>query len=240
MSEMLDSYVAAYGDDFEFAFDNNIMLNWYPRRIMALTDKQDHVLELGIGHGYTSNLFADYYTRYFVIDGSTAVIEQFHQQYPNSQAKLIESYFENWQSDETFDVIILGFILEHVDDPALVLKHYKQFLKPGGRFFISVPNGESLHRRFGHEAGMLPDMLTLGKGDLELGHQRLYSVSTLTEQLEACGYRILRKEGIFLKPFTTKQMLSLNLPKSILEGMCKTGVDYPELCSGLLFEAEAA
>jgi len=159
--EKLNEYVTAYSDEFNYAFDNKIMLNWYPQRIMLLTNSSDRVLELGIGHGYTCNHFSSYYAQYSVIDGSKSIIEKFKQQYPNSKAQVIQSYFENFNIDQTFDTIIMGFVLEHVDNPNQILNHFKQFIAPNGRCFISVPNAESLHRRFGHEAGLLPDVLAL-------------------------------------------------------------------------------
>jgi len=240
MSVELNEYIAAYGDGFDYAFDNEVMLNWYPRRIMALTNGKDSVLELGIGHGYTCNHFSDFYAKYSVIDGSKSIIEKFKQQYPKSKAQIIQSYFENFDTDQTFDVIIMGFVLEHVDNPVQILNHFKKFIAPDGRCFVSVPNAESLHRRFGHEAGLLPDMSTLGIGDQALGHQRLYTVASMSRQLQNCGYRVVREEGIFLKPFTTSQLLSLDLSKEVLEGMCKVGVDYPELSASLLFEVAVA
>ncbi|MDH5765822.1 MAG: SAM-dependent methyltransferase, partial [Gammaproteobacteria bacterium] len=69
---------------------------------------------------------------------------------------------------------------------------------------------------------------------------RLYTVDSMTSLLEGCGYQVIRKEGIFLKPLTTGQLESLDLSKEILDGMCKVGVDYPELSAGLLFEAKVA
>lgn len=238
ISEELDDHRAAYGDNFDYAFDNQIILNWYPRRIMALTASTSRVLELGIGHGYTSNHFSNFYDRYLVIDGSKSIIEKFKQRYPESEAQLIESYFENFGTDEKFDVVIMGFVLEHVEDPTLVLNRFKQFIGPGGRCFVSVPNAESLHRRFGHEAGLLPDMNTLGDGDKALGHRRLYTVTSLATLLQECGYRVIRREGVFLKPFTTNQIKSLALNEEIINGMCEVGLQYPELSAALLFEAE--
>lgn len=240
MFENLDSYITAYGDNFDHAFDNEIMLNWYPRRIMALSNQNNRVLELGIGHGYTCNCFSDYYAQYSVIEGSRAIIEKFKQQYPNSKARIIQSFFENFDMDQTFDIIIMGFVLEHVDNPTQILNHFRKFIAPDGRIFISVPNAESLHRRFGHEAGLLPNMLALSISDQQLGHQRSYTADSMNLQLKSCGYRILHQEGIFLKPFTTNQIKSLNLSKEILESMCKVGIHYPELSAGLLFETKVS
>jgi SAM-dependent methyltransferase len=240
MNNSLDDYIAAYGEGFDYAFDNNIILDWYPRRIVELCPDGSSLLELGLGHGLTTSRFSRHFSRHLVLDGSASVIEQFRHQFPGSTAEIMETYFENFETAERFDVIVMGFILEHVDDPALILRKFRGFLKPGGRCFVAVPNAESLHRRFGHAAGLLEDMQALGKGDRELGHVRLYSVESLDRQLEEAGYRPVRREGVFLKPFTTSQLQSLALGPDILKAMCAVGIGYPELSCALLVEAAVA
>lgn len=238
MNSQLDSFLGAYGERFSYAFDNNIILNWYPHRILQICQNRGRLLELGIGHGFTTNRFSQHFDKHVVIDGSASVIAQFRRQYPTCSAEIIERYFEDFDTEERFDVIVMGFVLEHVDDPGVVLRRFKKFLAPGGRCFIGVPNGESLHRRLGHAAGLLDDLMSLGQGDLALGHRRLYSLSSLTDELLLANYRVVRKEGIFLKPLTTSQLQSLNLDKEIIQAMCTVGIDYPELSCALLVEAE--
>jgi 2-polyprenyl-3-methyl-5-hydroxy-6-metoxy-1,4-benzoquinol methylase len=128
----------------------------------------------------------------------------------------------------------MGFILEHVDDPAGILRRYRRFLAPRGKMFVAVPNAEALNRRLGHMAGMLDDMAALSANDAALGHKRYYTVSTLAAQLSEAGYRIDGMEGIYLKPLTTTQMLSLRLDPKIITALCQVGIDYPELCCGIL------
>lgn len=41
---------------------------------------------------------------------------------------------------ETFDLITLVFVLEHIGDPVSFLQGLKRYLKPGGRLVIVVPN----------------------------------------------------------------------------------------------------
>jgi 2-polyprenyl-3-methyl-5-hydroxy-6-metoxy-1,4-benzoquinol methylase len=235
--ENLNKFVNSYKSDFEFTFDNQIILNWYPRRILERAPKSAKVLELGIGHGYTCKWFSEQFASYTVVDGSSAVIERHLKEYPDSRAQIVESYFENFETPERFDLIIMGFVLEHVENPNVILQRYKSFLNPGGRCYVAVPNAESLHRRFGQSAGYLNDFFSLSAADLSFGHRRVYSVEKLTEEMETCGYQILTKEGIFLKPLTTSQLKNINLSNEILEGMCRVGVEYPELCAALLFEA---
>ena len=237
MAHDLDRYLTAYGEGFGYAFDNNIILNWYPERIIRLCPASMRLLEFGIGHGYTTDRFSSHFARHLVVDGSASVIRQFREQFPNCTTELVEAYFEDFRTDERFDVMVFGFVLEHVDDPQTILRRYREFLVSGGRCFVAVPNGASLHRRFGHAAGLLGDITSLGTGDLELGHQRLYTADSLTNELVRAGYQIVRKEGIFLKPFTTAQLQTLRLDPVILRAMCEVGIHFPELSCALLYEA---
>lgn len=235
MSDLLNSYLPAYQDEFLYALDNRLILNWYPERVMSLA-KGDSLLELGIGHGYSTSRFSKHFKRHLVIDGSSEIIRQFQESFPDCSASIVESYFETFETSERFDVIVMGFILEHVDDPELILSRYKKFLKPNGVIYLTVPNAEALNKRLGYEAGLLPSLFQLGEGDKALGHQRLFSVQTLKDLIQKCGYHCDKLEGIFLKPITTRQIQELALSEEILQGMMKVGIDYPELCVALFME----
>lgn len=235
MSDLLNSYLPAYQDEFLYALDNRLILNWYPDRVMSLA-KGDSLLELGIGHGYSTSRFSKHFKRHLVIDGSSEIIRQFQETFPDCSASIVENYFETFETSERFDVIVMGFILEHVDNPELILSRYKKFLKPNGVIYLTVPNAEALNKRLGYEAGLLPSLFQLGEGDKALGHQRLFSVQTLKDMIQKCGYSCDKLEGIFLKPITTSQIQELALSEEILQGMMKVGIDYPELCVALFME----
>ena len=134
----------------------------------------------------------------------------------------------------------MGFVLEHVDNPAEILAHFRQFLTPNGSLFVAVPNAESMNRRLGHLAGLLPDMHALSENDVLLGHKRFYNVDSLRTELRTAGYEVERVEGIYLKPITTRQLVSLNLDANIIDALCKLGLDYPELSCGILALAKDA
>jgi len=234
MENILDTHVKAYQGNNLYDFDNEIILKWYPQRVIKFAEDAKSMLELGLGHGYTTDTFSSHFERYLVLDGSAAVIENFKKNYPECKAEIIETYFEDFTSDEKFDIINLGFILEHIDDPHRILSKYKDFLAPGGKMFVSVPNAEVLNRRLGNLAGLLPDMTELSDNDRLLGHKRYYTVETLTKEIENAGYQLERMEGIYLKPFTTSQILSLNFNKDIIRALCEVGIDYPELSCAML------
>jgi hypothetical protein len=100
--------------------------------------------------------------------------------------------------------------------------------------FVTVPNAEVLNRRLGHLAGMLEDLQQLSDHDRLCGHKRYYTVKSLAEAVRMAGYEVERIEGIYLKPFTTQQMISLNFGQKVIDALCTVGVDYPELCCGIM------
>jgi len=236
MSNTLDKHLAAYQGDNLYDFDNEILLSWYPQRVLHHTDAACSLLELGLGHGYTTNIFSRRFERHVVLEGSPAVIANFRNKHLDCTAQIIETWFETFSTEERFDVIVMGFILEHVDDPLLILRRFRQFLAPGGRMFLAVPNAEVLNRRLGQLAGLLDDVTTLSENDHLLGHQRYYSVATLSADVTQAGCVVDRLEGIYLKPFTSSQIVSLQLDRSLIDALCTVGIDYPELSCGLFAE----
>jgi trans-aconitate methyltransferase len=239
MNNKLDIHVAAYQGDNLYDFDNEILLNWYPKRMLEHVSSLGSLLELGLGHGYTTNFFSAQFDRHVVLEGSPAVIDNFQKKYPDCRAQVVETWFEKFSTDERFDVIVMGFILEHVDDPILVMRRFRDFLAPGGKMFVAVPNAEALNRRLGHLAGVLDDITALTENDLLLGHKRFYTVDTLASDVARSDCGVDRLEGIYLKPFTTSQIVSLDLDRKFIDALCAAGIGYPELSCGMLAEISA-
>jgi SAM-dependent methyltransferase len=239
MENKLDAYVAAYQGENLYDFDNEILLTWYPQRIVMNSVGAGSILELGLGHGFATNIFSTTFGRHVVLEGSPAVIQNFKDKFPGCAATIVETYFEDFVTEETFDVIVMGFILEHVDDPFGIIDRYKTFLAPSGKLFLAVPNAHVLNRRLGHLAGMLREMEALSENDLLLGHKRYYTVNSLSAEIARAGYQVDKMEGIYLKPFTTSQMISLNLDGKVIGALCEVGVNYPELSCGILAQISA-
>jgi hypothetical protein len=91
-----------------------------------------------------------------------------------------------------------------------------------------------LNRRLGHYAGLLSDLQLLSENDIISGHKRYYTLNSLSNEIKTAGYEIEKIEGIYLKPFTTKQMMSLEFDETIIDALCMAGIDYPELSLGIL------
>lgn len=236
MGNTLDSHVVAYQGNSLYDFDNHILLAWYPQRVLHFAGAARSLLELGLGHGYTTDIFSRRFERHLVLEGSAAVIRNFRERHPNCPSEIVETFFETFDTEERFDIIVMGFILEHVADPMPVLRRFRNFLAPGGKIFVAVPNAQALNRRLGNLMGLLDNITQLSENDQLLGHLRFYTVESLTKDLALAGYGIDRLEGIYLKPFTTSQILSLDLDQKAIDALCQVGIDYPELCCGLFVE----
>lgn len=237
MENKLDKSVSFYGKDFDYELDNRLILNWYPTRVFEKM-KTGNLLELGVGHGYSCRQFESKVSEYTILDGSTAVIKKFRDNNPDlNNVNIIETFFENYSSESTYDNIVMGFVLEHVEDPELILRKYRDLLSDDGKLFISVPNAGSLHRQLASLAGMLTNIEMLSQADHDLGHLRYFTVETLKSLVERCGYTIVSIEGLLLKPFTTSQITSLNLDDKIYQALMQKGIEYPELSAGILLEA---
>ena len=236
----LDAVASEYFPKAATAIENDLILHWYPRRIAERFGHCEALLELGIGHGFTASIFSEACDQHVILEGSQLVIEQFREKHPDSTAELVEGYFENYETSVRFVVIIMGFILEHVDDPGLVLRRYRALLKPGGKLFVAVPNGKSMNRRLGLELGLIDDLYSLNANDHALGHKRQFCRDTLKGLLADCGYRVEHEEGIYLKPLPLHVLKTLTDFEANLQAMLRVGVDFPDLCVALLMECAAA
>ena len=233
----LDAEASEYQPNAATELENDLILHWYPGRVIARFGRAASLLELGLGHGFTAHLFAEACTRHVVVEGSPLVIEQFRTAHPEFAGDIVQAYFEDYTPAESFDVIVLGFVLEHVDDPDAILARYRGFLKPGGRLFIAVPNAKSLNRRYGLTLGKIGDIYELNANDLALGHQRQYCRDTLRAAIERNGLQVVHEEGIYLKPLPLAVLRTLPDFRENLEAMLQVGVDFPDLCVAMLVEA---
>lgn len=242
--ENLDQYVGAYHGDFRFADENLGMLRSYVSYFIdsvGLRPSSD-VLSLGIGYQIVSQSIVrelgDRLASYMIVEGSRAVIADFKAQWPlEREPEVVESYFETFDSKRQFDAIEMGFVLEHVDDPALVVGRFKRFLKPGGFVSMAVPNARSLHRLIGHEAGLLDDVYKLSAEDRQLGHKRYFDLASLQCLAESEGLVVRRTRGIMMKPVTTRQLGALQLSSEVMQALYKVADGLPAISNALYIEA---
>lgn len=81
--------------------------------------------------------------------------------------------------DESFDVVTLNSVIEHVNEPKRLFAEVRRLLKPGGALYVITPNVESLACRVLHERAATFD----GRN-----HLVYFSSSTLSRMLESSGF----------------------------------------------------
>ena len=241
---LIDQDNAAYVPGFQYYEDNIRLLRAGLAQMLRRTAHLDgfSLLSLGVGHRYTVKGLieglGDRLARYVIVEGSSDIIELLRREVTlPPQVRLEQAYFEEFETGERFDVIEMGFVLEHVNDPELVLRRFCRFLAPGGRMMVAVPNADSLHRLIGHAAGLLPDVHDLSAADVALGHRRYFDPRSLEALLAACGLEVVGRAGLMLKPLTTAQLASLGLDANVVDAMDEVGFGLPEICNAIFVEA---
>lgn len=246
MKENLDAYQQAYTPAFPYHHDEDLLLRAYSTAIVdALRGHTNlRLLSLGIGGQTVSATLREQVkpSEYHIVEGSADIIAAYRKATnPPASTIIHHAYFEDIELPEAaFDAIEMGFVLEHVDDPGVVLRRFRRFLKPGGTLFTAVPNARSLHRLLGHAAGFMQDLYALSPSDLALGHKRYFDTASFRREVEAAGYSIAREAGLVLKPLTTGQLQSLSLDPRVEQAFIDVGYTLPDVCNGIMLVAHPA
>lgn len=185
-------------------FDKDMKVNQFRTKTIVSFVTGPKILELGCADGLVTEELCKKYERIIAVDASEELIEKAKKRAPTATYHV--SLFEKFVPGEQFDTIILGHVLEHVLDPIEILKIVQNWLKPNGIIILTVPNGESLHRRIGVEMGMIKYPTELNADDIKIGHRRVFTVNTLRTTVISSGLNILKEEGILLKPLSNRQM----------------------------------
>jgi 2-polyprenyl-3-methyl-5-hydroxy-6-metoxy-1,4-benzoquinol methylase len=165
-----------------------VLLNWVGR------DKR--VLELGCSTGYMS--------KYMVQNQNCSVIGiELDRAAAQQAAKFCrEVHVRNLNNadrfagldQQSFDVVLMGDVLEHLTDPRGVLIQIRKFLDHNARIVVCLPNVlhwltriKILLGHFDYEPS----------GTLDYTHLRFFTVKTSRELIEGAGYRVTKFRPAF-------------------------------------------
>jgi 2-polyprenyl-3-methyl-5-hydroxy-6-metoxy-1,4-benzoquinol methylase len=190
------------------------------------------VLELGYGEGNFTQELVNFGFNVTLLDGSDILINSAKEKF-GSKIETACDLFENFKTEVKFDAIIATHVLEHVDEPLVLLKRMDEWLNENGIIIIIVPNRDSLHRQLAVLMNLQKDLDSLSPRDLLVGHQRVYSFQTLISDIESANLSVVERKGFFLKvlpnsmmiDFSPELILALNkvsevLPDYLLANIC--------------------
>jgi SAM-dependent methyltransferase len=187
----------------------------------------DKALELGPALGQMTKFLVDDFSIIHLVEGSKDLLDQIPD-YKNVIKH--HSFFEEFETDLKFDTIIMSHVLEHIEKPIDVLKHVSKWLSDNGVLIISVPNAKSFHRLVAVEMGLLKNEYELNQRDHELGHYRVYDLTTLKKDVSSADLKIIDEGGIFFKPLSNIQIQN-NWTEAMIDGFYKLGKKFPDYCA---------
>ncbi len=117
-------------------------------------------------------------------------------------------------SDEKFDVIYCGEVIEHLYNPDFLVKEFNRILKPNGHIIMSTPNLCSWFNRILFVIGVMPlymeastennligtSFLKSFKRKIPVGHLRIFNKDAITDHLKLRGFKIIGTKGARFEP----------------------------------------
>lgn len=100
------------------------------------------ILDVGAGHGLFSKTIIETmpnYKRIDVMDISDESLNMAHAFLGDDRIEYIKQDIKTFLPFYKYDIVIMGEILEHMDDPLAVLKHASTLLSKDGVIWITVP-----------------------------------------------------------------------------------------------------
>jgi len=103
------------------------------------------LLEIGCGAGTFLKQMTEIGWKCWGADVSPLVVERARKNVP--QATILQSSFEELSPKETFDMIMMSNVLEHLPDPVSAVRKCFELLAPGGKLIIILPNIDSFEAK---------------------------------------------------------------------------------------------
>jgi 2-polyprenyl-3-methyl-5-hydroxy-6-metoxy-1,4-benzoquinol methylase len=226
---------------YAYGFDFDVMHPYMIRSFEPFFIKGS-LLELGSFKGDFTRRFLPYFDDITCVEASNVAIEEARQNLGDN-VKFVNSLFEKVTLPKRYDNIVLTHVLEHLDDPVLVLRRINdEWLAENGRFFLVCPNANAPSRQIAVKMGLISHNSAVTRPEAEHGHRITYTLDTMERDARAAGLRVVMRSGIFFKAlanFQWDQLLATDIiSKEYLEGCYQLGQVYPDLCSSIFLMCE--
>jgi 2-polyprenyl-3-methyl-5-hydroxy-6-metoxy-1,4-benzoquinol methylase len=205
---------------------SNIMTIEYSYKIFQRFLRPGNILEMGPAEGIMTEHLYRLNQPLTLLEGSTIFCSQLKEKFP--AAEVINSLFEEFEPKLKYDNIILGHVLEHVENPVAILRQVKTYLNKDGVILSAVPNSRSLHRQAAVIMDLLPGEDGMSELDIHHGHRRIYNPESFRQDFIQAGLKVAHFGGYWLKPVSNAQIHS-SWTKEMLNAFMELGERYPDI-----------
>ncbi|QNA44985.1 class I SAM-dependent methyltransferase [Lacibacter sediminis] len=235
-SELKDAADHKYAYNFDFDVMHRFMLKSFEPFF-----KEGNCLELGSFKGDFTKRLIPFFKDITCVEASDEAIEIARKEF--GDLKFVNALFEEVTLPEKYDNIILTHVLEHLDNPVVVMKRINdEWLSENGRFFLVCPNANAPSRQIAVKMGLITHNAAITPAEKEHGHRITYSLDTLERDAKAAGLKVVHRSGIFFKAlanFQWDRLLNTDIiSPEYLEGCYELGQQYPDLCSSIFLMCE--
>jgi SAM-dependent methyltransferase len=98
------------------------------------------VVDMACGEGYGSAVLAEQATDVTGVDANPEAHEHARLRYSRPGLRYERGLVEEWDGGAPWDAIVFLQTIEHVSDPAAMLRRFGRLLAPGGVAYVSTPN----------------------------------------------------------------------------------------------------
>ena len=223
-------------------FDFDLRMHGYLWRSFKPWIDGVSALELGCYRGaFTARILKEFPDT-CVVEASAECIDTARGRIDTPHVQFVNSTFEDVELDRQFDAIFCIHTLEHLDDPVFVLRRCKEWLAPGGRLFLAVPNAHAASRQIAVKMGIIPKPTDVTGAERVHGHLRTYNQYAFERDILRAGLFLKEIGGCMFKPLANFQMdAALKhgiIDDKFLDGCFELGKDHPAMCSSLYAVAE--
>lgn len=226
---------------YAYGFDFDVMHPYMMKSFEPFLNKGS-LLELGSFKGDFTGRLLPHFDDVTCVEASDVAIAAARKKL-GDKVKFVHALFENAALPKRYNNIVLTHVLEHLDDPVMILKRInEEWLAENGRFFLVCPNANAPSRQIAVKMGLITHNSAVTVAEAEHGHRRTYTLDTLERDAVAANLKVVHRSGIFFKALANFQwdrlMQTDIISREYLEGCYKLGQQYPDLCSSIFLMCE--
>ncbi|WP_200836654.1 class I SAM-dependent methyltransferase [Roseiconus lacunae] len=231
------------GRKYAYNFDLDVMHPFMVRSFIPFF-QTGNCLELGSYLGDFTKRLLKHFDQVTCVEASGDAVAHLESTLGDA-VRCVHATFEDVQLDRHFENIVLTHVLEHLDDPVLVLRRInEEWLTDNGRLLLVCPNANAPSRQIAVKMGLIPHNAAVTDAERQHGHRITYSLDTLERDARAAGLKVIHRSGIFFKAlanFQWDRLLATDIiSQDYLEGCYQLGQLYPDLCASIFLVCEKA